>query len=290
MKEAVKTWKILELLKVTEEHFRKNNISSPRLNAELLLSAALKMNRINLYLDFEKPLNEAELADFRAKVKRRLAGEPLQYILGEAEFYGLKFIVNPSVLIPRQETELLVDKTLEFIHTRKLENPQILEIGSGSGCVSIATASKVLCNITSVDISEAAIETAQRNSLLNNTTEKINFRYADFLSDVNDFNGYDIVVSNPPYIASAEMPALQREVKDYEPISALTDNGDGLTFYKKIFQLASGSIKTSILLEIGDGKKDAVESLLKNFGITNYTFHKDLLNIHRILQIESSQI
>lgn len=283
-RETVKTWKILELLKVTEEHFRKNDISSPRLNAELLLSAALNTKRIDLYLDFEKPLTEQELTEFRAMVKRRLTGEPLQYILGQTEFYGLKFFVNSSVLIPRQETELLVDKSLELIHTHKLENPKILEIGTGSGCISIAIAEKALCEITAIDVSEAALETACKNSQLNNTVSKINFEHKDFLMDINSFHDYDIAISNPPYIAAGDIPSLQREVKDFEPLSALTDNNDGLTFYKKIFELAS-SVKNAVLLEIGDEKRNIIEPLLAKNGITNYIFHKDLLNIDRVLEI-----
>lgn len=293
MKEAVKIWKILELLKVTEEHFSKNNIESPRLNAELLLSAVLNTKRFNLYMDFDKPLTESELAEFRAMVKRRLTGEPLQYITGETEFYGLKFFVNPSVLIPRPETELLVDKTLEIIHTHKLENPKILEIGTGSGCIPIAMASKMLCSITAIDVSKQAIETAEINSRSNNTAEKIRFENKDVLNDEVNFGEYDIIVSNPPYIAAGEMTTLQREVKDFEPHTALTDNNDGLTFYKRIFELALNAKKDSaqgkeifILLEIGDGKKESVEQLLKEYSITNYEFFKDLLNIYRVLYIK----
>lgn len=293
MKEAVKIWKILELLKVTEEHFSKNNIESPRLNAELLLSAVLNTKRFNLYMDFDKPLTESELAEFRAMVKRRLTGEPLQYITGETEFYGLKFFVNPSVLIPRPETELLVDKTLELIHTYKLENPKILEIGTGSGCIPIAIASKTLCSITAIDVSNQAIETAEINSRSNNTSEKIRFENKDVLNDDIKFGDFDIIVSNPPYIAAGEISTLQREVKDFEPHTALTDNNDGLTFYKKIFELALNAKKDSaqgkeifILLEIGDGKKELVEQLLKEYRITNYEFFKDLLNIYRVLYIK----
>jgi release factor glutamine methyltransferase len=286
MNEAVKTWIILDLLKVTEGHFRKNNISSPRLNAELLLCNTLNSKRINLYLDFEKPLNEDELTRFRKKVKRRLTGEPLQYILGETEFYGLKFKVNPDVLIPRPETELLVDKTLEVIHNNKLENPKILEIGTGSGCISIAIASKVLCSVTAIDSSENALKVAEENSELNNTSSRITFEHKDFLNDFINFDIYDLVVSNPPYIPLSEMDSLQAEVY-FEPKQALTDNADGLSFYRKIFELAHSSKKgVKILLEMGDGKKDKIEDLIKEYNINNYEFYKDLLNIDRVLYIE----
>jgi release factor glutamine methyltransferase len=285
--QAVRTWKILDLLKVTEEHFRKNNIESPRLNAELLLSGTLNTKRINLYLDFEKPLTESELTDYREKIRRRLTGEPVQYILGEAEFYGLKFKVNPDVLIPRPETELLVDKALELIHNERLENPNILEIGTGSGCISIAVASKALCNITAIDISEKALVTASENSLQNNTTTKVTFEHKDFFKDTGSLHGYNLVISNPPYIAAGEISSLQQEVKDFEPLNALTDNEDGLSFYRKIFELSENCDKgTGILVEIGDGKKEKVEALLREHNITNYEFYKDLINIERVLYIK----
>lgn len=286
--EAVKTWIILDLLKVTEEHLKKNNIDSPRLNAELLLCSILKTKRINLYLEFEKPLTEAELTAYREKVRRRLTGEPLQYILGEAEFYGLKFKVTPAVLIPRPETELLVDKTIEIIHDQRLENPSILEIGTGSGCISIAIASKVLCGITAIDISSEAIAVAEENSALNNTSSRVTFQNKNFLEDFADLNGYNIIISNPPYIAAEEMSGLQKEVKDFEPYHALSDNADGFTFYRKIFELAVKSASgINIILEIGDGKKDKVEELIKEFDLEEYSFHKDLLGIDRVLQIKT---
>lgn len=286
MNQPVKNWKILELINTTEEHFKKKGIPGARLNTELLLCGTLNTKRINLYLDFEKPLTVNELDNFRDKVKRRLAGEPLQYILGEAEFYGFKFKVNPSVLIPRQETELLVDKTIETINTRGYENPRLLEIGTGSGCISIAIASMLMCKIDALEFSPDAIITAKYNSKLNGTEDKVSIIQKDFLKDINDFNGYDIVISNPPYIAADEMETLEVQVRDFEPAGALTDGSDGLSFYRKIAETAlntSGDVK--ILLEIGDDKKEKVERLLNSYNI-NHTFFKDLLNIDRVVYIE----
>jgi release factor glutamine methyltransferase len=206
--------------------------------------------------------------------------------LGEAEFYGLKFIVNPSVLIPRPETELLVDKTLEIVNQNKLENPKILEIGTGSGCISIAIADRLTCLIDAVDKSTDALQIAQQNSDSNNTSLKINFTQKDFLSDYRSFDGYDIVISNPPYIAAEEMETLMDEVKNFEPKNALTDCADGLTFYRKIIEAAKNSANTKLLIEIGDGKKDKVENLIKESGIKQYDFFSDLLNIPRVVYIE----
>ncbi len=287
MKKTEKTWKIIDLLKATEGLLREKKIDNPRLNAELLLCDTLKTKRIDLYLEFEKPLNETELASFREKVKRRLNREPLQYITGTAEFYGLVFRVNPSVLIPRPETELLVDKTLDTIHMQKLENPKILEIGTGSGCISIALASKVVTDITAIDSSKDALKIAHINSDSHKTLHKIIFLEMDLLNDFDSFNGYDLIISNPPYISMDQMPTLQEEVKNYEPKHALTDNSDGLEFYRKIIDLAKKTPgKLRLLLEIGDGKKEKVEDLLIENGIKNYEFFKDLMKINRVVYIE----
>jgi release factor glutamine methyltransferase len=284
MNGQTRTWKILDLLKTTEKLFREKGISNPRLNAELLLAGTMKTERISLYIDFEKPLTEEELDDFRSKVKRRLNNEPLQYITGIAHFYGLEFSVNPSVLIPRQETELLVEKTIETVKGKPEQ--KILEIGTGSGCISVAVAANIKCKIDAIDISPNSIATASANAENKDLKGEINFSCSDILNSEIDFGNYDIVISNPPYIPIAEMPELERQVRDYEPSSALTDNSDGLEFYRRIFELyIKTAAKPAVLLETGDGKKEAVEQLLHNYNIHKYTFHKDLLNIFRVLEI-----
>jgi len=286
MQTQIKAKTILELIKITESLFREKEISNPRLNAELLIANTLHTERINLYIDFEKPLNETELESFREKVKRRLKNEPLQYILGEAHFFGKVFKVNPSVLIPRPETELLVEKTLELIDEKKLENPKILEIGTGSGCISISIAANSNCNIDALDNSRESIETAKQNARVNGTDDNINFFVCDFLKKDLIFDKYDIIISNPPYIPAEEFKSLEYEIKDFEPETALTDYGDGLEFYRRIFALYNSAvIKPAVLIEIGDGKKEAVEKAVNEFSIQNYTFHKDLLNIYRIISI-----
>ncbi|HJY64514.1 MAG TPA: peptide chain release factor N(5)-glutamine methyltransferase [Ignavibacteria bacterium] len=282
---------ILELIKVTEKLFREKEISNPRLNAELLIASTLQTERINLYLDFEKPLTDTELTDFREKVKRRQKNEPLQYILGEAHFYGRKFNVNPSVLIPRPETELLVEKTLEVIGNKKAspreggdENPKILEIGTGSGCISISIAANINCSIDAIDNDPEAINTATYNSRINSTESRINFFVSDFIKQDLHIDKYDIVISNPPYIPAVEFNTLSREINEYEPMNALTDNGNGLEFYRRIFTLYnSAAVKPLVIIEIGDGKKEAVENLANEFSIAGFTFYKDLLNIYRLI-------
>jgi release factor glutamine methyltransferase len=290
MKETVKTWTVLDILKVTEAAFRERGITNPRLNAELLLADTTGDSRINLYLNFEKPLTESEVSLYRDKVKRRLKFEPLQYIRGKTEFYSLEFNVTPDVLIPRQETEILVEKVMEYIKVSAIECPKILEIGTGSGCISIAIAANAECNIRAFDVSNEAIELAQLNSAVNNTAEKVMFDVKDFFDPEVTFEGFDIIVSNPPYISAQDVPGLNEEVNGYEPYIALTDDGDGLSFYKRIFELYNDSQnKPAVFLEIGDGKKEAIVKLLSESNIKNYSIHNDLMNMPRVLEIKGTE-
>lgn len=281
------TWRIIDLLKVSEKALLEKNITNPRLNAELLLADTLKTTRINLYLDFERPLDEKEITAFREKLRRRMHHEPLQYITGYTEFYGLNFKVNQSVLIPRPETELLVDKSLELLASGNLLSPYILEIGTGSGCISIAIASKLNCRIDAIDGSEKALDVAGENSRANGTDSRINNVKADIFTDFVSFDNYDLVVSNPPYVPVYEFNNLEKEIRDYEPRFALTDEKDGLEFYRRIIELAKKTkTGTAILLEVGDGKKEKVEELLILNKIDKYVFHKDYQKTERVLQIE----
>lgn len=288
MAETLKTWRVLDILKVTEAAFADKGIKNPRLNAELLLCDITGDKRIELYLNFEKPLTKAEVEAYRQHVKRRLAFEPLQYILGKTEFYGLNFRVNCSVLIPRQETEILVEKALEYITNCKPDNPKILEIGTGSGCISAAIAANTVCEIDAVDVSPEAVNLATENASNKELKGKIIFSVKDFFNDINSFEGYDIVVSNPPYIAASDVPSLDEEVNGYEPVIALSDNDDGLSFYRKIFQLFNSvNKKPVLLLELGDGKKEQTINLLKENGILSYKIFNDLIGIPRVLLVES---
>lgn len=288
MAETLKTWRVLDILKVTEAAFADKGIKNPRLNAELLLCDITGDKRIELYLNFEKPLTKAEVEAYRQRVKRRLAYEPLQYILGKTEFYGLNFRVNSNVLIPRQETEILVEKALEYITNCKPDNPKILEIGTGSGCISAAIAANTVCEIDAVDVSPEAVNLAAENASNKELKGKIIFSVKDLFNDINSFEGYDIVVSNPPYIAASDVPGLDEEVNGYEPVIALSDNDDGLSFYRKIFQLFnSGNMKPVLLLEIGDGKKEQIINLLNENDILSYKIFNDLIGIPRVLLVES---
>ncbi len=290
MSEAVKTWHVLEILKVTEEAFLKKGISNSRLNAELLLCHATGDKRIELYLNYDKPLTQIEVSNYREFVKRRLNFEPLQYIIGKTEFYGLTINVNKNILIPRQETELLIDKTLEYINDNKFKLPKILEIGTGSGCIAISIAANAECIINAIDISIEAIELAKVNAANNSLKGEINFLVSDFLKGDISFEEYDIIVSNPPYIPSVEVPNLNTEVHAFEPYFALTDGADGLKFYIKIFELHNNTYKKpQVFLELGDGKKNNIIKILNNFKITDYNLYNDLIKIPRVLELKGSR-
>jgi len=284
MPETVAEWRILDILKASEEALRNKGITNARLNAELLLADTLNTERINLYLGFEKPLSEIEISRFREKIRRRMKSEPLQYIRGFTEFYGLKFNVNPGVLIPRPETELLVEKSLET--AKAFENPRILEIGTGSGCLAIAIAANTECKIDAVDINPKALQTAKENAAKNGVSDTISFSEKNISSDFDNFDSFDLIVSNPPYIPLEEVTSLPEEIRLFEPLEALTDNSNGLVVYSKIFELYLNSKPgVNILLEIGDGKKEAIEKLLREHRIENFRFHKDLMGINRVLEI-----
>ncbi len=283
---------LTEILNHSVKLLKEKDIRDARLNTELMLCDILKCDRVNLYLNFEKPISKNEAALFREYLRRRLTLEPLQYILGKTSFYGFEFIVNKSVLIPRPETELLVEKILSDITEKKKENVSIFEIGTGSGCISIALAKmleheNINFDIFSIDKSKEAIDTANQNFKLNNLEGKqIKF----YMKDVFEINKltrhYDYIVSNPPYIAIDEFIELDAEVKDYEPDFALTDFGNGMKFYERIFRIASDNdFSGSVYCEIGFGQRSKTEELLEEYKFSNYTFYKDYSGTDRILEV-----
>jgi release factor glutamine methyltransferase len=286
-----KSWKLIELLKVSENLLREKGVDNPRLNAELMLADVLKVDRINLYLDFEKPLNDEEISRYKEVIKRRLNKEPLQYILGFTEFWGLKFEVNSSVLIPRPETEMLVEKTIDIIKSDKLENPKILEIGTGSGCIAVALGKSVNCNIEAIDINPKTLETAARNAAMHNVRNSISFLNKDIFKDYTNFNNFDLVLSNPPYIHPETYSRLQAEINQFEPRIAITDNKNGLTFYEKIIELSKNNKShCTILLEIGDGRSEEVKNIFTKRGIKDYRIYNDLQKIPRVIEYEVNKL
>lgn len=234
---------VLEAIRLSTEYLDKKKIDSPRINAELLLAHIIGCKRLDLYLAFDRPLTEPELNIYRGLIKRRASYEPLQYIIGTVEFYGLVFKVTPSVLIPRPETELLVEKIIKELSDKEQLN--ILEIGCGSGNIAISLAYHLKqAQIITTDISDAALNLAKENSQKLGVAERISFiRHNILTDDLLRFSMFDLVVSNPPYVSLQSYSSLQKEIMDFEPRLAVTDESDGLTFYRIISEKVSGNIK-----------------------------------------------
>ncbi|MDB9853852.1 peptide chain release factor N(5)-glutamine methyltransferase [Candidatus Marinimicrobia bacterium] len=245
-----KIWRIIDIVEWAEIYFKEKDFDNPRLEIEWLLCALLDCNRIDIYLRFEEPLSKEQLKNLKTWISRRIKKEPLQYITGSCDFYGRDFIVNCNVLIPRPETERLIDIALN-----KLDNSselRILEVGTGSGCIAVTLGLEMPNSyIYAVDISPNALEVANINKQ-RQKAENVNFLEMDILKFIPD-ETFDCLISNPPYIPKEELKVLMKDVKDYEPLIALTDNSDGLIFYKKFADIASNIIKPGgyIILEVG---------------------------------------
>jgi release factor glutamine methyltransferase len=285
---------VLEGIQKSAEFLGKKSVESPRLQAELLLAHVLKLPRMKLYLNFERALTDAETNSFRELVKRRAQREPLQHILGSTSFCGLEIAVNRSVLVPRPETELLaelgwqflLESTLQCVPAREqLEGwtPTALDFGTGSGCIAIALAVKVPdARIVALDVSPEALEMAKQNAARHNVANRV-----DFLQS-NDFQPqslFDLVVSNPPYIPSAEIETLEPEVRDYDPRGALDGGADGLDFYRRLAGEARGWLKPSgkIMLEFGEGQADSIRGIFETENWIVEAIREDYTHRQRIL-------
>jgi release factor glutamine methyltransferase len=275
---------VIESINLSAKYLGEKGIDSPRLNAELLLAHVLNCNRMSLYLSFEKPLAEEEIVLYRQLLKRRARREPVQYILGYTEFYGIKLKVNNSVLIPRPETELLIEAIIEkYKAHNKLK---ILDIGTGSGNIAIALAKNLAeVSIISTDISPDALKIAEENSRLNFCEDKIQFIISDALETAKPDRTFDVIVSNPPYISIKEYNSLEPELKFYEPRIALTDENDGFFFYNRICENAKLLLKPggTIFFEICFGGSKEVSEILKRNNFRDTKIKKDYQNIDRII-------
>jgi len=279
MPDARKKWNIMEILDYSEEYLKSKGIDSPRLEAEWLLSHALGNRRIDLYLQYDRVLSKTESINFKSLLKQRLDHKPLQYITGEAEFMGLSLNVNENVLIPRPETEQLVEKAIELLQNGNKNLIKVLDVGTGSGNIAIAIAKYLpLATVTAIDVSESVIKLAKKNAERNGVGDRIKFLVFDLTSDGFPEDEYDMVISNPPYISMSEMSDVQDEVKNWEPEVALTDYSDGVKLIEKVINLATKSIQKGghILIEIGGNKqKERVRKLLLNAGFLNVKVETD---------------
>lgn len=272
-------WTVLKILTWTKEYLAGKGIENARLEAEWLLCEALSLDRVGLYLNFDKPLQESELAAYRSMVTRRAKREPLQHILGTQEFMGLQFMTTAAALIPRHDTEVLVSEALKAVPAPR----SVLDIGTGSGCVAIALA-KVLpeATVVSADISPEAIELAIRNAELN--TVSVDFRQGSLYEPVSN-QRFDLIVSNPPYIPAADIETLQPEVRDFEPRLALDGGSDGLDFYRQITANAPEHLDPGgwLLVEVGAGQSGEVTEMFAKNGFSDIFSAKDPGGIERVV-------
>jgi release factor glutamine methyltransferase len=280
---------ILELINRSTEYLEKKGIESPRLNVELLLADVLKCKRLDLYLSFDKRLSEDETKTYRDFILRRGKFEPLQYITGKVQFYGLELNVNNKVLIPRQETETLIDAVLQTYP--KESELKILDIGTGSGNIVIALAKNYpSAAFWAVDISLEVISLARDNAILNSVDEKINFIKTDILKPGSNFTEkFDLIISNPPYVSSEEYKTLQKEIVNYEPDYAITDFEDGLKFYKSIIQSYTKLLNPNgkLFFEMGKDQSQEVKNIFEENGFSNIQMWKDYLDIFRVIKGDS---
>lgn len=276
---------VLEVIKLSTEYLQKKDVESPRANAEILLAEILKCKRLELYLSFDKPLAENEVQNYREAIRKRGLRIPLQYIVGNVEFYGLKLIVNENVLIPRPETELIVERIIN--ESDKSANLKILDIGSGSGNISLSL-SKNLPNskVIAIDISENALAVAKQNAELNLLQERVEFRLFDIMKDgLNSLGKYDLIVSNPPYVSENDYYDLEPELKNHEPKIALSDNSNGVSFYKRIIEVSDQILNKpgKIYFELGLGQSKQVQNIFEQKGFNKIKMTKDYSGIDRII-------
>jgi release factor glutamine methyltransferase len=263
---------VLEAIQRSTEFLAKKGVESARLQTELLLAQVLGLPRMQLYLNFERALMEAEIEAFRELVRRRGKREPLQHILGSTSFCGLEIAVSPHVLVPRQETELLAEQGWSFINqlspSAGLGKPRAsaLDFGTGSGCLAIALAAKCgSLDVLAVDVSPQALELASLNATRLGLSERIQFEQGDGFAALRGAARFDLIISNPPYIPSNEIKSLQHEVRDYDPHVALDGGPDGLDYFRRLAAEAGPFLRPQgkLMLEFGDGQAGAIAGIFE---------------------------
>jgi len=267
-----KTWQIKDLLKVSTDYLKDKGIENPRLNAEVLLAHQLKVDRMGLYLNFDQPLTDNELSIYRSLIKRRIVHEPLQYITGIQEFWSLSFSVDCHVLIPRPETEIIVEQAISLAKTckQKEESLKILDLGTGCGAISIALAKEIpRALIWATDISDDALCVARQNAVTHGVADRVAFCQGDLWEPFlkRDIR-FDMIVSNPPYVSSKEYNDLPPEVRDYEPRQALDGGEDGMVYLEKIIRGAHSFLNLGgwIILEMAPWQTQTALDIMAQTG------------------------
>ena len=257
------TWTVGRLLTWTTDYLKRRGSESPRLDAEVLLAHALDWSRVKLYTHYEDLVDEAKRASYRDLIRRRAEGAPVAYLVGHKEFYSLSLKVSPAVLIPRPDSEFVV---VEFMARLKgVEGPRCVDVGTGSGCLAIACAHQHKTAIfTAIDISPEALAVAETNAEAHQLASRVRFLEGDLLEPVTQDEPFDVILSNPPYIAASAIPGLEPGVRDYEPHLALDGGEDGLRIVARLVEQARGRLKSGghLLLEIGSDQEESVRSLI----------------------------
>ncbi len=263
-------WTIGRLISWTSDYFNSHGIDSPRLTAELLLCHSLCIRRLDLYLQHDKPLSQVELSAFKSLIKRRVEREPVAYITGSKGFWTLDLSVTRDVLIPRPDTECLVETALHVIPSETDTKPlRIIDLGTGTGAIILSIASeRPVHHYYAVDVSEKAVNLARKNKDSNNIQAEISFICGSWFGPFAEMPLFDVVVSNPPYIPSADIPGLEPEITRYEPMLALDGDSNGLSCIGKIMDDARIYLKDGgvLMMETGFDQKFAVMEMADRFG------------------------
>lgn len=273
-------WTVREVLNWTRGYFEEAGIIQPRLEAEILLAHALEVERLQLYLSPDKPLTVDERTKFRTFIQKRRSGTPLQHLIGEVTFFGLRFKVRRDALIPRGETEELLDRTLRLVP--RDQDVRCLDLGTGSGVLAVSIARYLpRAAVVAVDISPEALELARENATLNGVADRVTLVESDWFAGVD--GAFDLIVSNPPYVESGAIAGLAAEVRDHEPHVALDGGPDGIDQIRNVIAGAVAHLAPGgrLLLEIGHGQGERVRALLVAAGLDGAAIESDIAGLER---------
>ena len=279
--------RVIDLIGWTEKYFLSKGLKNGRNIGEILLQHLLDCKRVELYFGSEKQLTQNTIKTFHSWIQRLIKNEPLQYITGTIEFYGLELMITPAVFIPRPETERVVDIALQILKT--VISPKILDVGTGSGCIAIALANELPeASVTGIDIDPNMLKVAQKNADLHKINNII-FKQMDIQKEIPK-ESYNLIVSNPPYIPLNEISDLEKNIKDFEPHIALTDGADGLTFYHRLASVASKILHSNgyLIMEVGqDNHPQKALELFKNNAFASNKLIQDYNGDDRVLKVQS---
>jgi len=279
--------RVINLIGWTEKYFLSKGLENGRNTGEILLQHLLDCKRVELYFGSEKQLTQDTIKTYHSWIQRLIKNEPLQYITGTIEFYGLELMITPAVFIPRPETERVVDIALQILKT--VISPKILDVGTGSGCIAIALANELPeASVTGIDIDPNMLKVAQKNADLHKINNII-FKQMDIQKEIPK-ESYNLIVSNPPYIPLNQMSDLEKNIKDFEPRIALTDGADGLTFYHRLASVASKILHSNgyLIMEVGQGNHpQKALKLFKNNAFVSNKLIQDYNGDDRVLRVQS---